>query len=73
VQEQNDHQWPYVILGGFAVLALLIAVADALAGSLTTGDVLSVAFWLVFLPLLRWSASRTNERARRAEAAARRI
>jgi len=73
VQEQSHLRWPYVILGGFAVLALVIAVSASLADSLTRGDVLSVAFWLVFLPLLRWSASRTSERARPAEAAARRM
>jgi hypothetical protein len=73
VQEENDHQWPYMVLGGFALLAVVIAVADALAGSLTTGDVLGVAFWFGCLPLLKRSASRASERARRAEAAARRM
>ncbi len=73
VQQESLLRWPYVILGGFAVLALVIAAGAALADSLTRGDVLNVTFWLVFLPLLRWSGSRTSERARRAEAAARRM
>lgn len=73
VQEDNDQQWPYVILGGFALLAVVIAIGEALAGSLTMGGVLGAVFWLVFLPVLRWNTRRSSESARRAEAAASRM
>ncbi len=73
VQGENAKHWPYVGLGGFAVLAAVSAAADAFAGSLTAEDVILVVFWLLFLPLLRWSATRRSDRARQAETAARRI
>ena len=72
-QEQSQQTWPYLVLGGFALLTLVLAVADAVAGSLATGEVLLVVFWAIFLPVLRWSGVRANGRAQRAEAAARAI
>ncbi len=73
LQEQSDRRWPYLVLGAFAVLALVIAVANAIAGSLSVGAVILVVFWLLFLPLMKWNAARIRERASNAEAQARRI
>ncbi len=54
-------------------MSLLIAVGQAVTGSLGIKDVLLVTFWLAFIPYLRWVGRRATERARRAEAAAVRL
>ncbi len=72
VQKQNSSVWPFVGLGIFVLLSVVIAIGDAIAGTLTTGDVLLVVFWLAFLPILWWQSRRVAERARSAEVAARR-
>jgi hypothetical protein len=69
-EEQSRKAWPYVILGGFALLTLVLAIADAVAGSVVTTNTFLAGMWVIFLPLLRWSSLRARDRAQRAEAAA---
>jgi hypothetical protein len=72
-QEQSRQRWPWVVLGGFAGLACLIAVIAVITGTAALGDVLLPAFWLCFLPLLRGMSVRATRRAADAELASRRM
>jgi len=70
LQKQHDRRWPYLIFGAFAVHSLGLAASDALEGSLTSGAILLVVFWLLLPPLEWWQGRRWSGRGRRAEAAA---
>ena len=73
LQKQHDRRWPLLMFAAVALLSFGLAASNALDGSLTMGSVLLVVFWLVLLPLLWWQARHWSTRARRAEAAARRL
>ncbi len=73
VQEQASRRWPWIVLGSFAFVNLLVVVGRVVAGSFRIKNVLLVAIWPVFIPYIRWVRRRSTERASRAEAAAVRL